>query len=545
MKRFTRIFLALMLFITGYPFYPVDKVLAIGGTANPFIDGSGKYRTGSWFVEKGDEAGSWYFVTPNKKAKTGIRYRTVKFVMRLDTTCSPPASPGVALTAQCRPVDSPSDKYVIFDLNNTADVKREDVPECTYATRVGASTDGCDQANIVVSVFKSTRTQVESLLNGNPTFRDKIRQGTTVYFNSIFKTVRNGALEPGEYTTLVDIRDNTYGWSNKSYFIGYYDVPVEFHGARYKLTIRYLRESDKTPLQADEIVPPDTADPLGYLVYDSTGAVPSSGFPKSIIGSDGKVYTLKCSYTAPTRDRSTVINSVGCSSSQDPPYRVRLKDVVRRNPTMAFKGTDVVALYEEADCKCFTTATIPNKTTIEGDVPADQSVIGKQVPLQVDLEQTPDELDNWYQWVKGKSDFRIKVRLWRSDQTDVMTGLANTGDKAMWTAAPGYPTPATDSTADYVYPIDKWVLLAHLDGGNDSKAIYNDDLTNYPIPPGGKVSFRYNADVKIIARNDVTGLDETKDCSRPPKSTEMAWGRPARRRQKQLISSPSPSISPR
>jgi hypothetical protein len=525
-KSFYRIFLIAVIIITAFLLIPSPSADAAetGEADDSPVLSSGKYRTGSWFVktdgdidDKDDESGTWKFVTTNRKATTGIKYRTVKFVMRLDTTCKPDNSRSSAFSAQCTPTQGGESEYIEFELppESTETIKRDGYRECAYAKEVGAKLDGCND-ELLVSVFSAPAKTIKDLVRKKPGFEEKIKENTKVYFSPIFKVSEYGTLLDKEYKTLADIR-SARSWKDKSYFIGYYDVPVEFHSANYKFQI-IIKDEAGNYLKKTAVY----KDPKGKENY-KVGQKPDSAITldETITTSDGKVYTLACSYEQETEDDTNVT-----CGTKDKKFAVKDGSAaLSRKPAMQFGGTDVVGLYKLADCKCSQEVTIPNKKDLEGTIAAEKTVIGVKVPMQVDLQQTEAELDDWKLWTEGKTDFKLKIRLWRSDQTDVMKNLSNTGASALWTKVGWSPPAATDQNPEFEYSLkSKWELLAFLDGGSDSKAIYTDDLTKYPIPEGGKVSFRYNASVTISGKAK-NGDIISKTCSRKPSPT-MTWFRP-------------------
>ncbi|MFD0671917.1 glycine rich domain-containing protein [Cohnella sp. GCM10027633] len=147
--------------------------------------------------------------------------------------------------------------------------------------------------------------------------------------------------------------------------------------------------------------------------------------------------------------------------------------------------------------------------------------------MQVDLQQTDQkDIADWEKWVADKTDFKIRIKTYRSDQTDA--GLDNTGAKAIWTKGSALE-PAPDANPNLENAVTKNQLLAYLKGGATSKVLFHDDLTNYAIPEGGKVSFKYNADVSIIAK-DKSGNIMEKKCGRSD-SIEMTWFRPMKEKE--------------
>gem|GEM_PF-1538505 len=548
MKRTQMVLLAIFILISGVLSGPSQTAHAASNSDDRYT-----YRTGAWF-----EDGDLHYVTKNAKATTDTTYGTKALIFRVDITCNPDKNP---LTAECSPLSGGSDNYLRIDLykptgeRDTSIWTVRDVGECDYLAEVMRK-DGeeieaqklwdlkkCKQReygskpedSILVAVFISNAGVMTDKIAGhnNPKFQN-IRDGGDIYISPVFIVKYKGvpAFTP-EYATLDGIRD-AKSWGNKSYFRDYYDAKVVYHGS-FPLYVEFLnantRDELKPKIQVQSQYGPEDID--GYKkgqwpAWKYTKAMTLDGkgvdmkLPTTIDDGHGKTYVLRCSYIT----RLKKYDEKKCSDSGDDPYWVRGPELTERNPPVYIGGTVVVALYD-SDCKCHTTATIPNKGKLEGEVPAENAVIGQKVTMQVDLQQTPEELEDWKQWVKGKTDFKIRIRTYRSDQTDKMTGLANTGAKAIWSKG-SVLLPATDANPNYENDVGTtpWVLLAYLDGGNDSKVLFQDDLTNYPIPEGGKVSFRYNADVFISAKDTITNTIVTKQCTRPGPSTEMTWFRP-------------------
>lgn len=423
--------------------------------------------------------------------------------MREDQSCVPTAggsNPADPDKSQCTPVSDDPDNYIKIDLNG----KGMDYDECYYAEMQNVSTEGC-RNNVLVYRFEAPENVITDLMKDHPVFKD-YKQGMIVYVSSIlsvygptsnngkiYEQLRNGGGKLGIY--------DAESWANKSYFRGYYDNPVSFDSAEYPLRKIY-KTTGGTQISLAEVGK--------YKAHDTTASVPID----ATVTYNGKTYMLACSYIKRTADNTPV----DCNTSGDSPYWVRDSSPTffSRNPSMAIGGTDVIALYKIADCDCVQSAVIPNKSSVEGEVTG--SVIGKQVPMQVNLQQSETELENWRQWVKGKTNFKMVVRLWRSDNT-VVTPLSNTGAGAIWTKVGNAPTPTTDSNPTFEMSLSSASLMAYLDGG--TKAIYNDDLTNYAIAAGNKVSFRYNASVTIKADSDGTTI--SKSCVGAPSTTTTWW----------------------
>lgn len=554
-KRLKIVLLLLFVLIGGFPLYPIQQ-----SDAGPLPAITKEYDTGAWF-----EDGKLVYVTPNKKASSSIQYGTKAFIIRLDETCTDKkSSVQDPLGAECTPASGTlNNDYLRIDLYNAGGDRNttmwdvSDIGECDYLHNWLLKRDGinisakelwqqnrCEQdiygssasESVLVAIFKSKKEDFTlKLVNSpNPKFQN-IKNGTTVYMSSVFLIKTNGkpAMFP-EYTTLSGIR-NAKSWANKLYFRNYYDIPVEYKGS-FPITVKYVMEADQTKAVPGKA---DTQIKSTYGLSGKDGYEPNMwpawGYSKAetldgqgiklldkIEGSDKKTYFLQCSYI--TRSMEPVTRK--CTSETSEPEWVRFgSTLTERQPAVYVGGTDVIAVYtDDPDCNCFTTATIPNKAKIEGEVPADNTTIGQKVTMQVDLQQKDQSsIEDWEKWVTDKTNFKIRVRTYRTDQTNVLTGLANTGDLAIWSTTSKL-LPADDANPNRETPVTKEELLAYLKGGSTSKVLYYDDLTNYPIPEGGKVSFRYNADV-FISATDKSGKVVTKQCNRSD-STALTWFRP-------------------
>jgi len=562
-KKCFSIFLIFIVLAMGFPIY--GQPLQAKNIKPQVVK---KYKTGAWFKD-----GKLIFVTWDKKATTGIKYRTAGFVLRADTNCK---------NNQCTPLygkdehgnsdgqDQPELYLTITkgEINNAneknADMQalapvneceyiRENMPEEGFDSKtplvdVKAKID-CTLPNssdeILVSKYVGSKETITTKMAGHALFKN-YKDGQTVYLNTIFEVYGNTHNDGKKYYQYRNNEnDGTKGiydaedWGCKTSptapcnFLSRYDVPVEFKGS-YPIYVQTLREDTRTGIGSPatrEILnakpDPDYEGgkwPAGK--YDKTNTKDKAGIvldPEIVSG--GKTYILKCSYI--TRVTHPVVED--CSSETEDPEWVKFAQLSdqpnERNPYVYIGGTYVIALYTSVDkleCHCKQSATVPNKSDYEGEVPADNTKIGKKVPVQVDLQQSDTEVDNWKKWVKGKSNFQMRIRLWRTD-----TGPNNTGNPAIWEKVGTSPTPQGGDSPEVWYDLTKGAdqLIDMLDGGPPSKALYNDNLMEYPIPEGGKVSFRYNASVWIRAK-DSAGNWVTVQCSSDTASTELKWFRP-------------------
>jgi len=534
MKRSLFIILSLLLLLSSFPLLP-QTANALVVDKSEFLDNNG-YRKGAWFDNSEDstKAGNFYYITTNRKASTPIRYTTVKFIVRFDDpttgvnegiTCDGDSS----AKSECTPLKGGSQQYLVIDLNEYKEnpVKYKDYvvdkEECKYAAEVGASQANCNN-DIYVTKFTLPAQEIVRMLWSSPAFL-KVKENTTLYFSPIFKVKVNDVIQPGEYSTLSAIRDRKPSWNDSSVFRQQYDVPVTFHSDYDSITVKYLKESNREQLKDKEVIKGPSG--IGFKAMDKTQNVPIL----DSIQKDDNLWTVSCVYIKPSN--GTV--EPNCTDAAKVPYVVRGADTKTINPPMFIGGTDVIILYKpiETDCDCMQQATIPDKSSLEGVLPKEQSVIGKIVPMKIDLQQKPTDLDKWKKWVKNKSDFNIRIVLYRSDNTLVLP-IANTGATAKWSKSGNAPDFYTSEGTGGMALSSASSLISYLEG--TTKIIYNDDLMNYPIPPGSKVSFRYNAKV-VISAKDSTGKTISKTCSNV-ESTALTWIRPREDLTGGFISSP-------
>jgi len=537
MKKLNAIILALLILLTNFSYGPYKTAEGAGDASD---NDSKPYRTGAWF-----EDGKLIFVTPNKKASASVRYGSKAFIIRADTTCDKLTTPNSKykslVESQCGPLTGGPDRYLRFDLYNSNGKKNDeewnfptkDPDECEYVKQQNVSMPDCDR-NIVVSRFEIDKDTFADKLVEKDIFKN-LRDGQTVYLNTVFRVINDSRY--GEFTTeFTQLHNNNQGygntdyngrgiyeaanWTNASYFRNYYDVPVEFKGS-YPIYVQYLHEDTRQSLKSQKEIINTKPNPD----YES-GKWPAWKYVKAdtpngegilldkTITSNGKTYVLKCSYITRVKKPETK----GCSDSGDDPYWVRDGSLLERNPAVYVGGTYVIALYNEVTCECEQAAVILDKPDVEGVVTG--SVIGKKVPMQINMKQTPASLDKWKEWVKDKTDIRLVIRLWRSDNADINPNN-NTGERAIWEKVGNAPNPQTDPSIPVEVSVSANELIAYLSG--QKKVIYNDNLINYPIPPDGIVSFRYNASVSVLAKQGTAEISITCDAA---DSTILTWTRP-------------------
>ncbi|MFD0589131.1 glycine rich domain-containing protein [Paenibacillus sp. GCM10027627] len=554
MKQLRMLLLVFLILMTSFPFGPKLDVEAATGDEDVNKSKDGKpYRTGAWFDD-----GELVFVTPNKKASSKIRYGTKAFVFRADETCNKVTNnPNRIISdglqkkasnhpdyAQCAPLMGESEDYLRIDVyDNNGDLNKlwnvTDTVECSYHWWKGCSNE------VLVSKFTISKAEFETKLSGHKQFMNW-KDGQTVYMNTIFRVINGDYREfIDEFTQLVnngtsrgDTPYNQRGiyraqdWADKSYFRNYYDVTVDFYGS-YPLKVKSVFEDDQSKNIVSErtIVgkygpPYDTRYEAGMwpawrYSEDKTKDGKGIKLDKTIV-QNGKTYVLKCSYVDRIRDPV----ERNCSKETGAPGWVRNSGpaLTDRDPPVYVGGTQIVAVYGFATCKCDTTATIPNKTDLEGEVPPDNEVIGKKIGMQIDFQQGEEDLKEWEEWVKGKSNFQIHVELWRPDNED-LKDIANNGTAANWTSKDSkFVLDKTKNEATTAI-MEGAQLIKYMKGGAASKLIFEDDLTNYPIPEGKTVSFKYNARVRVLA-TDEANLPVEIVCVFDKNSTVLTWFRP-------------------
>ncbi|MCM3293452.1 hypothetical protein M3661_25435 [Paenibacillus sp. MER 180] len=126
---YKRILNSLLCIILILALFPIDAYGDIGGGANDGVVGTG--QLGLRFDE---ETGILHYEALNKTAGSGIRFKSVGWILRADTTCDDneepkppkPKPPLKPLTAQCTPLEGDDyvrlefDEFGLSTLNQTA-----------------------------------------------------------------------------------------------------------------------------------------------------------------------------------------------------------------------------------------------------------------------------------------------------------------------------------------------------------------------------------------------------------------------------------------
>ncbi|GKU77609.1 glycine rich domain-containing protein [Paenibacillus sp. L3-i20] len=155
---------------------------------------------------------------------------------------------------------------------------------------------------------------------------------------------------------------------------------------------------------------------------------------------------------------------------------------------------------EEVDCKC------SQKVSLKMDekaAPSSDEVktdkIGKKINMPIDIKQTDEVIKLWEQFIaaeSGRTAFKMKVTLHRNYRE------GGDGTPAKWSKEGKIPDPAKEVS---VTPVQ---LLKYVKG--QSQLMYTDDLMNYDMPEGSKVTFAYNASITVSWTED--GKLETLTC---------------------------------
>lgn len=444
--------------------------------------------------------------TDSKAATTNIRYTTVAWIVRLDTTCTDNDPTNTSPSVQCNPLKD--DKYIRLNVGTDFITSR---PATSVQCNATETTD-CWYMKGTEKRLKNKFVLQSSALAINKFMLDKnfnsVVEGTTLYFSPIFKVTGDPSKANMEFITLQSIR-NAEPWARPEDFRQYYDRDAEFKGLRYPLKVESRFEPNNWTLapQVPDVTAdnPDKADKLW-----STGPYTKEVVLPNTVTYSGKVLELSCSYQQPMDDTTNVpcngdaVKADGTVVKKgEGPYFVRdgTGSNFTRKPGMAIGGERVVAKYNTVDCTCSQTVSIPNMSSIGGKVTG--SKIAKIVPLQMNMQESALSVQHWDTYLSARSNIQVRVILWRTD-----TGPNNTGAAPEWSKVAG-PDFTVGSGADVVNSYTKEKVLDLLKG--NVVPLYNDSLQNYPIPEGGKVSFRYNASLNITSTAS-DGTVETKSC---------------------------------
>lgn len=73
---------------------------------------------------------------------------------------------------------------------------------------------------------------------------EEIKDGDTIYFNTVFKIKVNNVIQGKRYYSLSDIK-HAAGWRNPNDFNEHFDIGITFHSAKYPVTIEYRTISNE------------------------------------------------------------------------------------------------------------------------------------------------------------------------------------------------------------------------------------------------------------------------------------------------------------
>ncbi|TQR44228.1 glycine-rich protein [Paenibacillus popilliae] len=463
-RRILNSLLCLLLIITLIP----SEVGAAGaGGGNDGTSGTG--QLGLNFLKK---TGILHYEALNKTASSGIRFQSVGWILRADATCDSKNK----LKAQCTPLQD--NNYVRLEFDELEKlgkmVKDDKVDKKTGKT---------------LTVYDMDGVYIQKLMSEKPALKN-IKEGEPLFFSALFKVKIDNKLQPTIYTTLDGIR-NAKTWASPGDFRQYYDQKVYFNGtAPLKIRLVNARtgnlfdnsedivtvdnsnlvvESNQIKASTVRIKNKDEEETEDWRIQPTSTQVK---IPKTYVFK-GKTYKLKCSYQQ--NINSTEKLDCKTASKQNPNF-LRDGETLTRQPGMDVGGVWLTLVYEEADvkCNCSTTLTIPNSSTIAGEVTGD--TIGKQVPITINMKQSDTALKDWKLALEGKSNVKVKVNVTRT---------GGSGNPTLT----GTPTSGTEKT------MDATDLIKYFDG--TTPLTYTDNLSSYPIAEDQKVEFEYNATVTV------------------------------------------------
>lgn len=442
----------------------------IGGGGNDGVGGTG--QRGLNFDEK---TGILNYEALNKTASSGIRFKSVGWILRADTTCDSKDK----LKAQCTPLKG--DNYVRLEFD---ELKK--LGKMTEKDIVGY------QPGKTLTVYDMDAAYIQKLMSEKPALKN-IKEGDPLYFSALFKVTLNGGQSylPTIYTTLDGIR-GAQPWASKGDFRQYYDQKVYFKGTA-PLKIRLvnaktnglfdnttstvtLDKKTKLVLEANQIKTPTVRILNGDEYTKDWRIKPTSAQIKipETYTHGGKTYKLKCSY----QQNINSTEKLDCkTASKQSPNFLRDKNTLTRNPGIDVGGKWLTLVYEEVEdipCNCSTTLTIPNSSTIAGEITGD--TIGKQIPITINMKQSDASQKDWKSVLEGKSNVKVKVNVTR-------------------TGGSGNPNFTGTPTSGNVTDMSVQQVLDYFSGKTPLK--YTDDLSNYPIAEDQKVKLEYNATVTV------------------------------------------------
>lgn len=493
------------------PISPQIATAATGGSDGDVSNGS--------MVHFDPTTGDLVTETDSKAASANVKYTTVKWIVRKDITCdgSDPIS------SNCSPLSGALGKdYIVLGMNDF-DTARS--PATAYKCLTASDTDcwymkGAEKR--LRNTFIMEAEKVDNFLRTNRGF-EEVMKGTVLYFSAIFQVLNDPNKDDTDYNTLATIRSAEF-WAKPEDFRQYYDRDAEYPGAKhYPLTVEHRYEPNNWTLKP--AVPDITVDSTLPDKLWEPGKETKTITLSNAVTYSGQVMEIVCSYQQPADDTTNVPCNGDATRLSDGkvikkgegPYYVRAgngNDFVR-TPGMAIGGERVVVKYKGISCDCDQKVSIPGIANVGGKV--EGSTLAQQVPLQINMVDSAYELQQWDKYLSTRTNIQVVVKLWRTD-----TGPNNTGAAPIWIKSAG-PNFTIGGAAAVVNNYTKAQVMALLDG--TVVPLYNDNLQSYPIPEGGKVSFRYNASVSITSTGS-DGTVATIQCTLGPSLDAPAFFRP-------------------
>ncbi|WP_433946690.1 hypothetical protein [Paenibacillus sp. SN-8-1] len=452
MKRYLSLVLSIIVLITTL-LSNTSIVLARTGD-NDGSSGSG--QMGLRFVK---ETGNLHYEAINKQATSGIKYESVAWIIRMDTTCNSTAP----LTVQCTPLKDSN--YIRI---NSTDFVKSDKPNFPNPGQI-------------TTIYEMDKDTIMKKLEASPKLRN-IKDGQNLYFSTVFRVTHNGVRTPTEYVTLSGIRSAEL-WANKSGFRQYYDQPIAFSGTG-PVKIKLLKVKDKSLIDSSSgkvtAADPTIKTSMTKLVntkredeeWPISNATAPITLPKTYVGkSDGKTYKLKCSYLQTMEDESRQKLDCGTAKTGDPNSK-KDGNTISRNPFVQPTGNVVTAYYEVQDditCKCTSSLSIPNSSTVGGEITT--PTIGKQVPVVLNVKQATEDQTDWKVALTGVPNVKLKVDVTRTggsgSPTWVGTPASEINNEINSSSSSSLIPGCFHSGASYLSP------KKHIENNNKSELIFS------------------------------------------------------------------------
>jgi hypothetical protein len=515
LKKWNTAMSVIMIAIMVFSMMPIDPQIA---------DAAGSTdTTAGGMVHFDPVTGDLVTETDSKAASASISYSTIKWVVRKDVTCSSEDT----LTSNCFPLKGAvKQDYIVLSMSDFSTARNANNFQCPSGTNTDCYYYDGSGVKRVKNKFVMDAGKVDQFLKDNAGFQDVVK-GTVLYFSAIFKVNGDFSQANKEFVQLADANGiegirNAESWAQKGDLRQYYDRDAEFPGAKhYPLKVESRYEANNWTLAPQ--VPDKTIDStLPDKLWEPGPSNKDIILPNTVTYT-GKVMEIVCSYQQALDDTVNVPCNGNATKADgtvvkkgDGPYYVRdgTGSDFTRNPGIAIGGERIVVKYNIIDCHCSQIVSIPDQANIGGKVTG--STIAKQVPVQINMQESALSIQHWDSYLTARSNIKVRLRLWRTD-----AGTNNTGAAPIWIKSAG-PNPATDASPLLDNTYSKAQVLDLFKG--NVIPLYNDNLQSYPIPAGGKVSFRYNATLDIISTAP-DGTVSTITCGAAP-SLSMDFYRP-------------------